>query len=77
MLAPIIITVLAIVLTLLFMKVAMGDFLKGGSGGSTNVFFGATNDLLSHDQKRAAEVIVKKDAGEKEEEQESGEPEIK
>jgi hypothetical protein len=76
MLAPIILIVLAIALIALFLKVAMGGWANHG-GGSANLTAGATFDLMSQDQRKAMEVIIKKEAGEKEEEQESGEPEKK
>ena len=73
MLAKIILTIIGIAGILLFIRVASGGFgSSGGSGGSANVMFGATQDLLSHDQRKAAEVIIKEQAGEKQEEQESG-----
>ncbi len=74
MLEKLVILFLAIGGILHFIKVATGDILKGGRG-STNVVFGATQDLMSKDQRKAAEVIVNKNAGVKEEEQASGEPE--
>ena len=73
MLAIIILIVLAVVLIALFVKVAKSGFRHGG-GGSTNVIAGATQDLMTHDQQKAIEVIVKQQAGETEEEQTSGEP---
>ena len=73
MLATIILIVLAVVLIALFIKVVQGGLGKGG-GGSVNVIAGATQDLMTLDQRRAVEVIVKQQAGEKEEEQTSGEP---
>jgi len=72
MLGKVILIVLAIGLIALFIKVAAGGFQSGG-GGPTNVIFGATQDLMTHDQKKAMEVVVKKQAGVKEEEQTSGE----
>ena len=72
MLASIILVVLAIVLIVLFVNVVQSGFLNGG--GSMNVIAGATQDLMTRDQRKAAEVIVKQQAGEKEEEQTSGEP---
>ena len=72
MLAPIILVVLAVVLIALFVKVVQSGFLNGG--GSMNVIAGATQDLMTRDQRKAAEVIVKQQAGEKEEEQTFGEP---
>jgi hypothetical protein len=73
MLATIILIVLAVVLIALFVKVVQGGFRHGG-GGSVNVIAGATQDLMTRDQRKAVEVIVKQQAGEKEEEQTSGEP---
>jgi hypothetical protein len=73
MLATIILIVLAVVLIALFVKVVQGGF--GNGGGSTNVIAGATQDLMTRDQRKAVEVIVKQQAGEKEEEQTYGEPE--
>ena len=75
MLATIILIAAALGLIILFMKIAMGGW--AGGGGSTNMTAGATFDLMSKDQQRAMEVIVRKEAGEKQEEQESGEPEKK
>ena len=46
-----------------------------GSGSMTTIMMGATNDLMSKEQRRAAEVIVKQKAGKKMEEQTSGESE--
>ena len=66
MLATIILIVLAVVLIALFVKVVQGGLGKGG-GGSVNVIAGATQDLMTIDQRRAVEVIVKQQAGEKEE----------
>ncbi|MBN2105562.1 hypothetical protein JW835_16105 [bacterium] len=74
MLEIIILVGLAVGLIALFIMVAAGGFQKGG-GGPANVIFGATQDLLTHDQKKAIEVVVKKQAGETEEEQTSGESE--
>lgn len=65
---------LAIGLIALFARVASSGFQSGG-GGPANVTFGATQDLLSHDQKKAMEVIVKHQAGETDSEQASGESE--
>ena len=52
--------------------------LKRSKGGSSKTFMsvsaGATYDLLSEDQKRAAETIVEKNAGKKMEEQGRAEP---
>ena len=76
MLATIILIAVALGLIVLFMKIAMGG-PASRSGGSTNMTAGATFDLMSKDQQKAMEVIIKKEAGEKEEEQESGEPEEK
>lgn len=73
MLVTIVLIVLAVVLIALFVKVAQGGIGHGG-GGSTNVVAGATQDLMTRDQQKAIEVIVKQQAGEKEEEQTSGEP---
>ncbi len=73
MLVTIVLIVLAIVLIALFVKVVQGGIGHSG-GGSTNVIAGATQDLMTHDQQKAVEVIVKQQAGEKEEEQTSGEP---
>lgn len=73
MLVTIFLIILAIGLIALFVKVAQGGFGHGG-GGSVNVIAGATQDLMTRDQRKAVEVIVKQQAGEKEEEQTSGEP---
>ena len=72
MLGTIILIILAIGLIALFIMVAGGGF-KGGGGGPANLMYGATQDLLTHDQRKAIEVVVKKQAGEKQEEQTSGE----
>ena len=45
----------------------------GSSGGSTTVFMGATYEMLNKDQQKAAEVVVEENAGNKLEEQSSGE----
>ena len=43
------------------------------SGSTTAIIMGATSDLMSKEQKKAAEVIVEQKAGKKMEEQKSGE----
>ena len=43
------------------------------SCSTTAIFMGATSDLMSKEQKKAAEVIVEQKAGKKMEEQKSGE----
>ena len=52
--------------------------LKRSKGGSSKTFMsvsaGATYDLLSEDQKKAAETIVERNAGKKMEEQGRSEP---
>ncbi|MFC1651429.1 hypothetical protein ACFL2X_07650 [Candidatus Latescibacterota bacterium] len=45
----------------------------GSSGSSTTVFMGAAHDMLTEDQRRAAEVLVEQQSGNKTEEQTSGE----
>ena len=72
MIATLVIILLAVAGIFLFIKIITGDILKGG-GGNTNVVFGATQELLTRDQRKAVEVISKKEAGDKEEEQLSGE----
>ena len=45
----------------------------GSSGGTTTVFMGAAHDMLTKDQRKAAEVIVEQKSGNKTEDQLSGE----
>ena len=45
----------------------------GSSGVSTTVFMGATHEMLNEDQRKAAEVIVEEQTGNKTVEQDSGE----
>ena len=66
-------------LTILILVIVLFLFLlKGSKGGSSKTFMsvsaGATYDLLSEDQKKAAETIVERNAGKKMEEQNRGEP---
>jgi len=60
-------------LIVLFAKVA-GDGFQSGGGAPANRVFGATQDLLTHDQKKATEVVIRNQAGDQEEAKTSGEP---
>ena len=64
--------------TLILIVILFVMLLKRSKGGSSKTFMsvsaGATYDLLSEDQKRAAETIVEQNAGKKMEEQGKSEP---
>ncbi|MFH1941271.1 MAG: hypothetical protein ABIL68_04140 [bacterium] len=55
----------------------LAQFLRKKGGSLTVVTFGATDEFLSRDQKKAIEVIVNRNAGKKEEEQSSSDPKSK
>ena len=48
--------------------------IRKGGGGATVGVLGATYEMLSSDQRRAVETIVKRNAGESEEDQSSSDP---
>jgi hypothetical protein len=48
--------------------------IRRGGGGATVGLLGATHELLSSDQRKAAETIVQRNAGESEEDQSSSDP---
>ena len=48
--------------------------MRKGGGGATVGVLGATYDMLSSDQRRAAETIVQRNAGQSEEEDASSDP---
>jgi hypothetical protein len=48
--------------------------IRKGGGGATVGVLGATYEMLSSDQRRAVETIVKRTAGESEEDQSSSDP---
>ena len=74
MLRIIILVVIIAGLFALFLKVAMDGF-QSGTGVSTNMFLGTSQNLMTQNQKKAMEIVIKKELNEKEEEQKSGEPE--
>jgi hypothetical protein len=48
--------------------------IRRGGGGATVGILGATHEMLSNDQRRAAETIIRRNAGESESEAESSDP---
>jgi len=68
----IILSVLALlIIGFLIYSIFSGNLKESGS--TTTILMGATSDLMSKEQKKAAEVIVEQKAGKKMEEQKSGE----
>jgi len=56
-----------------FILVRLSLWVRKRGGTYTHVVYGATNEMLNKDQRKAAKVIVNKNAKIKDEEQESGE----
>jgi len=73
MITEIIILCLLAIAIVGFFIYSMSKGISGGSGSTTTILMGATNDLMSKEQRKAAEVIVELKAGKKMEEQKSGE----
>ena len=66
---------LLVLIITVFIRTSMR--LRKGGGSLTTTVLGATDELLTSDQRKAAETIVNINAGKKLEEQGSGEPEKK
>ena len=72
--AEIIFLCVAAIFIIGFLIYSISTSKLGSSGGvSTTVYMGATHDMLNEDQRKAAEVIVEEQTGNKTEEQTSGE----
>jgi hypothetical protein len=73
-------TVEVLIFALAILAVCIGVFvwasrrIRKGGGGATVGVLGATYEMLSSDQRRAAETIIKRNAGETEEEESSSDP---
>ena len=63
----------AAILIVGFLVYSISSGKLGSSGGTTTVFMGAIHDMLTKDQRKAAEVLVEEKSGNKTEEQKSGE----
>ena len=68
------------VLILIFLLIVLGfvlmrlyKFAKKRGGNFQHVYFGATQDFLTKDQNNAMEVVINKKAGQKDEEDKTGE----
>lgn len=66
---------LIVLVIIMFIRTSMR--LRKGGGSLTTTVLGATDELLTNDQRKAAETIVNINAGKKLEEQHTGEPEKK
>lgn len=69
---------LAVCAALLFLCYVLYRFartIRSGGGSATNFMLGSTELLRNTDQNRAAEVILRKQAGDRFEEEKSGDPE--
>ena len=66
-----------LVALMLLLGTAVFRFFKKRRGVTKFTALGATDLFYSKDQKKAAEVIVNQEAGKKQEEQTSGDPEVK
>ncbi|MFC1552654.1 hypothetical protein ACFL6P_08850 [Candidatus Latescibacterota bacterium] len=73
--AEIIFLICAALLIIGFLIYSISTNKLGSSGVSTTVYMGATHEMLNNDQRKAAEVIVEEQTGNKTEAQESGETE--
>ena len=73
--AEIIFLVCAALFLIGFLVFSISTNKLGSAGSSTTVFMGAAHDMLSKDQRKAAEVIVEEQSGNRTEAQESGEAE--
>jgi hypothetical protein len=73
-------TTLELVFAFGLLAVAVGVFLwasrrlRKGGGGAEVGLLGGTFDMLSSDQRKAGETIIKRNAGESEEDESSSEP---
>ena len=71
LLAPLVLIVLFI-LIVVGIIVGISQGMSQGAGTMTTTVLGANDALMSHEQKKAAEVIVEQKSGKKLEEQKSG-----
>jgi len=67
--------ILALLIGVISIFVKVSQSLRKGGGSWATICLGATDEFYSHDQKKAIEVIVNKNANKKMEEQDSSEPE--
>lgn len=69
-----ILVVFGIFCLLIFLGYIISSRIRRGAKVMTTVLYGATDEFLTRDRKKAIEMIVEKNADKKMEEQESGEP---
>ena len=73
-------TVISLIVALCVLAASVGVFVwvcrrvRRGGGGATVGMLGATHEMLPSDQRRATETILKKNAGDREEEDTSSDP---
>jgi hypothetical protein len=67
-------TVLLVILVVIGVFVRIAIRVRRGGGSLTTISLGATDEFLTKDRRKAAEMIVNQNAGKKLEEQSSEEP---
>lgn len=65
---------IAVLLLICYILYRFARSLRRGGGSATNFMFGTTELLRNADENRAAEIIMRQNAGEIIEEQEDGDP---